>query len=197
MPPRKPRSDGAQTRQEILDAAIRLIARGGLAMATQRKVAAEAELSLAAITYHFPAAADLINAALEHALDIYLRRFHELREAAVTGRMSLVDACVAATHADDGSVLDVSIVIYHLLVNAIRTPVLQEHVETLVSALKEFFAPWSPRQELTLAAFSSFLSLNLIHLATGGRQEVAQQIAAMFELFGITELVEAHQQSLK
>ncbi|MFE2998098.1 TetR/AcrR family transcriptional regulator [Nocardia sp. NPDC059246] len=195
MPRRKPRSDGAQTRQEILDAAIRLIARGGLTTATQRKVAVEAEVSLAAITYHFPAAADLIDAALERALEIYLQRLQDQREAAVAGRISLVDACVASTRAEDGSVADVAIVTYDLLVNAIRTPALQGHVQVLVDSLQEFYAPWSPRQELTVAAFSTFLSLNLIHFATGGRQEVAPQIAAMFDLFGITELVAAHQQS--
>ena len=58
------RARGDASRQAILDATVRLIAAGGLTSVTHRAVAAEAQVSAAATTYHFATLDDLLQATL-------------------------------------------------------------------------------------------------------------------------------------
>ncbi|MDX6334338.1 MAG: hypothetical protein QOG05_1678 [Streptosporangiaceae bacterium] len=58
---------GAARRELLLDAAARVVAGRGSAALTHRAAAAEAGVSLASVTYHFPSAADLHRATFEHA----------------------------------------------------------------------------------------------------------------------------------
>ncbi|MGH3611116.1 MAG: TetR/AcrR family transcriptional regulator [Pseudonocardia sp.] len=76
MPPEEVIADGrlrkgAQRRQSLLDATLRLIGRGGLAAVTQRAVAAEAGLPPSAVMYYFPTIRDLIVATLASLNDRY------------------------------------------------------------------------------------------------------------------------------
>lgn len=56
-----------ERRQRIIDAAIRVAGRGGLAALTHRSVAAEADVPLGSTTYHFTTLDDLMTAALRQA----------------------------------------------------------------------------------------------------------------------------------
>lgn len=60
------RKRGQKTREALLDAAIRVIAHGGLEAASHRAVAREAAVSPALTTYYFSSKADLIQQAFEH-----------------------------------------------------------------------------------------------------------------------------------
>lgn len=55
---------GAQRRQELLDATLRLIAKAGLAAVSQRAVAAEAGLPPSAVFYYFAGVDELVLATL-------------------------------------------------------------------------------------------------------------------------------------
>ncbi len=61
---------GQRRRLEILQAAVRVVARGGAGALTHRAAAAEAGVSLASVTYHFPGIADLRRETLAHAADV-------------------------------------------------------------------------------------------------------------------------------
>lgn len=55
---------GARRRAQLIDAAVRVIAREGVAGLTHRSVAAEASIPKSAATYHFTSLDDLLTAAL-------------------------------------------------------------------------------------------------------------------------------------
>jgi DNA-binding transcriptional regulator YbjK len=59
------RQRGERRRREILEAALRVIGRDGVAGLTHRAVADEAGVSLAATTYYFASKADLLREASE------------------------------------------------------------------------------------------------------------------------------------
>ncbi|MGP4113830.1 TetR/AcrR family transcriptional regulator [Streptomyces sp. 4N509B] len=64
-------------RQRIIDAAVRLIAREGLAALSHRAVAAEADVPLGSTTYHFADRDELLLAALSQVNDAWLARFED------------------------------------------------------------------------------------------------------------------------
>ncbi|MCX4761114.1 TetR family transcriptional regulator [Streptomyces sp. NBC_01275] len=62
-----PRRHDPERRQRIIDAAIRVVGKKGLAGLTHRSVAAEADVPLGSTTYHFKTLDDLMIAALRQA----------------------------------------------------------------------------------------------------------------------------------
>ena len=109
-------------RRLIVEAALRVIARGGVNAATHRAVAAEAGVALASTTYHFASKAEIVADALELAID---------RSIAAVGRCTapprpatpaaLVERLVELVHAlcaDDQAPLAAQ---YELLIEAGRS----------------------------------------------------------------------------
>jgi AcrR family transcriptional regulator len=100
-PQRGPQKRSKRTRQAILEAALRVIARRGVGASTFREVANDAEVSLGVVTYHFPNRRDLLTAAFALHLETTDQRgssFSEehgraLREKLRSGE-SIADAVV-------------------------------------------------------------------------------------------------------
>lgn len=65
-------------RQEIVDAAWRVVHRGGIERATVREVAAEAGCSPGSLRYYFPAQAELIGLAMDMVAERVRRRIESL-----------------------------------------------------------------------------------------------------------------------
>jgi DNA-binding transcriptional regulator YbjK len=60
-----PRAEASRrTRDAIVDATVRIVAREGVAAVTHRRVAAEAGVALSSTTWHFATKADILEAAL-------------------------------------------------------------------------------------------------------------------------------------
>src|SRR3954452_12498293 len=60
-----PRAEASRrTREAIVSATVRMVAREGVAAVTHRRVAAEADVSLSSTTWHFATKADILEAAL-------------------------------------------------------------------------------------------------------------------------------------
>ncbi|MGC4998441.1 TetR/AcrR family transcriptional regulator [Streptomyces sp. DT195] len=189
---RQRRPHGDRTRDQILDSAITLIAAGGLTAATQRKVAQHAGVSLASVTYHFRTATDLLDASLSRATSLHVARLEGLRDRALRGELSLVEAHRAAARDSDGAVADSAVVAYELLVGAIRNEHLRPRVDELIAALSSFFEPWIPRPQFSTGVAAACFSLTLFDLARGGSPETAAQIETVFDLFGLSKVVEDH-----
>ncbi|WP_425246561.1 TetR/AcrR family transcriptional regulator [Streptomyces sp. NEAU-NA10] len=68
-----PRRHDPDRRQRIIDAAIRVVGRKGLAGLSHRTVAAEADVPLGSTTYHFTTLDDLMVAALRQANEGFAR----------------------------------------------------------------------------------------------------------------------------
>ncbi len=73
-------NDEAPRGAHVLDAAVRLIARDGLAGLSIRAVATEAGVSLAQVQYYFRTKDGLVAAAFEHASDQFLTRLATVLE---------------------------------------------------------------------------------------------------------------------
>ncbi len=79
---------GERKRREVLEAAIRLLARQGPRAVTHRAVASEAGTSLRATTYYFASREELLTEALRHYAQTAIERFDAIR-AALPQRTSL------------------------------------------------------------------------------------------------------------
>jgi DNA-binding transcriptional regulator YbjK len=182
------RADGLRTRETILNAAVALIAEGGVPAATQRKVAQRAGVSLASTTYHFPAARDLVSAALEHAAARYMRRLTELRDETLDKRTTFVEASLASMRDDDGQVIDYAFVSYELLIESARNPDMRSQAEKLITSLEAFCAPWVGAARARGAAAAA-LGLVLFDLASAHHETTPVAISETFGLFGLADVV--------
>ncbi|MFD6155412.1 TetR/AcrR family transcriptional regulator [Nocardia sp. NPDC060256] len=82
----------ANTRERIVMAALRIIGTVGVAGLTNRRIAAEAGLSLGSITYHFDTQDDLLRAGLLTFIAEESRRFTELADRFQAGEIGLEQA---------------------------------------------------------------------------------------------------------
>lgn len=92
------RARGDASRRLILDAAIRCITRDGVSTLTHRSVAAEADLSPARVSYHFPTVDDLLLAASSAYLASFDDRLRLRAELALAGEQSIVEVCTDVLH---------------------------------------------------------------------------------------------------
>jgi TetR/AcrR family transcriptional regulator, regulator of biofilm formation and stress response len=92
----------AGRREQILEAALRLIGRSGRQAVTHRAVAEEAAVPLGSTTYYFDSRDDLLQQALEHVaaseVERYAERGEELRSVKSARELAdrLIDDLVAA-----------------------------------------------------------------------------------------------------
>ncbi len=88
------RSRSERTRQGILEAALRVVARGGVEAVTHRSVAREAGLTHGTLTYHFASRDGIVLAAFRHYIAAYLAMLEGLFEERAEGGWSVVDFSV-------------------------------------------------------------------------------------------------------
>lgn len=163
------RSDGERTRAAIAQAALALISEQGLAGTTQRGVAKRAGVSLAAVTYHYPALADLFDAAFERLTDESVAQLRRLREAAHEGRTTLEEAWGEVVRDERGRTRTHVIGAFELLVSAVREPRLRPAATRLLDALNVFFQAWTPGTGPARSVLSLMLGLSLTEAASGNQ----------------------------
>lgn len=83
IPARARRHDPAR-RERIIDACLTVIAERGLAGTSHRRVAAEADVPLGSMTYHFSGLDDLLRAAFTRFADEVATRFEARMDATAT-----------------------------------------------------------------------------------------------------------------
>jgi TetR/AcrR family transcriptional regulator, regulator of biofilm formation and stress response len=85
-------SRGAARRHALLEAAVRVIGRGGIAAVDHRAVAAEAGVPLGSTTYYFESKDDMVAQALHHVADRESERLEaEVLAGLLDERASIVD----------------------------------------------------------------------------------------------------------
>jgi len=182
---------GVRTRRALLDASMAIIAESGVAAATQRSVAVMAATSLASTTYHFGTRSGLLEATLEHAAQVAIIEIEALREDILSGRVDLVDACVAYINRQRMGQSVTAAVVFELALTAARMPALRSANESFVTALRSLFAPFTPSAE-GIAVAESFYGVLLLELArgdSGASPELERTIITIFDAYGITEVV--------
>lgn len=167
---------GAARRRELLEAAVRVIGRGGIAAVDHRAVAAEAGVPLGSTTYYFTSKDDMIARALEHVADREAARIEAQLEDGLldvpAGVLSerLADA-VVEIWADDDTIL---LALFELYLESARRPDLRPAAERWERAyrslirrtLEHLGAPDSEERARLLCAGLDGLLLH--HVASGG-----------------------------
>ncbi len=140
--PRRQRR-GEERRLALLDAALRLIARGGTLAATHRAAAAEAGVPLASTTYDFASRDDLLEQALAHAVTTDLRLMAPahaaLREAASTDEAARIVARAFAARLDGDR--EGVVAAYEIALEAARRPRLRDAARAWAEAYASAFEP--------------------------------------------------------
>lgn len=92
-------------RERIVDAVITVLSEAGIARLTHRRVAAAANVSLSATTYHYATKADMLADASRKLLDGYLRTFRQIVHQQQCGRRetSVPPAACARRRRDGGA----------------------------------------------------------------------------------------------
>lgn len=176
-------------REALLNAAVRVVARGGLRRLTYRAVAEEAGTTHGLVVHHFGSRDALIEEALAHAIR------SSLNTGALepgTGRIS--DFSVGASQMVTADP-DVQAFQYELLLEARRRPELLPHLRALY---EEYFdatgrelsrmLPEGAGRPLTRLVFAALDGLVLHQLVFGGPDTTD---AAVGELHGLLRLLQA------
>lgn len=167
---------GLETRDKIVDAAIRLIAREGASSVTHRAAAGEAGVSLALTTYHFDTIEEILQTAFEKLSQAEMTRFNEIYQASETKGAPLDDAVDYITTQiirEATEFRDVSIAGYELMVEAMRSESLSEALEDVIQVKLEFWTKTlnslgskAPKRDATIM-LCTLLGSFLISMARG------------------------------
>ncbi|MEW1724209.1 TetR family transcriptional regulator [Streptomyces sp. NPDC093109] len=129
-----------ERRQRIIDAAIRVVGRGGIAGLSHRTVAAEADVPLGSTTYHFGSLDELLIAALRQANEGFAAKFLEHGSFAGPGRDIADELARVAGEwlARDRTGVELE---YELYLAALRRPGLRPVAAEWGAAVAELLAP--------------------------------------------------------
>lgn len=116
-------------RRSILEAALRVVAGGGVEAVTHRRVAAEAGVPLGSTTYYFASREDLLRAAFRHHAAAVLRGLDVLGEASPLRTAPDVVAFLVELAERELADRDGLVVEYELIVRAARDPELAREVK--------------------------------------------------------------------
>ncbi|MGQ4515891.1 TetR family transcriptional regulator [Streptomyces sp. DW26H14] len=165
-------------RQRIIDAAIRVVGRSGIAGLSHRTVAAEADVPLGSTTYHFASLDELLTAALRQANEGFATLLRE------SGPLAGPDGDVAAVLArlvgewlgGDRTGVELE---YELYLAALRRPALRPVAAEWTDAVAEILsARTDPTTARALVALLDGICLQV--LLTGGEydEEYARELLA-------------------
>lgn len=131
-------STANDTRERILRAALRLIGEHGIGAVSNRRVAAESQVALGSLTYHFPSQTQM----LREALLLYVHE-EALRLQAIAADLRLLQPTAAAAAAEVEQIVARSssrleeVAELELHLQASRDPALQEASERCFAAYEE------------------------------------------------------------
>ncbi|MFJ7070650.1 TetR/AcrR family transcriptional regulator [Streptomyces sp. NPDC101115] len=136
----RPRRHDPERRERIVEAALRVVGRDGIAGLSHRTVAAEADVPLGSTTYHFASLDELLVAALRRANDNLGRALRESPELAdpATDLAAVLARLMGAWIGGERSGVELE---YELYLAALRRP-----------ALRPVAAEWAEDVSAVLAA---------------------------------------------
>ncbi len=147
-PSQRPRRTDPQDIERILDAAITVLATHGVAGATHRLIAAEADVPLGSLTYHFATLEDLRAQAFER-LSVRVAASYAAHFTGVSTTEDLIEAVTDLVHGAVGADADEWAVTYELYLAALRDPALRVVTERWMRAsravLERFVDPDTAR----------------------------------------------------
>jgi TetR/AcrR family transcriptional regulator, regulator of biofilm formation and stress response len=159
---------GARRREELVDAAVRVVARDGVAAVTHRAVAAEAGVPKSAATYHFDSLDTLLVAALRTGTEQFVRALPASGEHHDLDRLLEMLVVFVREHRD------LIVARYELYLLAARRPGLRPAVEYYLGVLTELIAPHARDASGARGAVAAFDGYVLQSLVRGAELDVAE-----------------------
>jgi TetR/AcrR family transcriptional regulator, regulator of biofilm formation and stress response len=146
---------GLAKKAKLVDAAMRVISRSGVAAVTQRAVAKEAGLPPSAVSYHFESVDALLIAALISVNDRYVTALRSLPDDPDTALKQLAEYIAASTNEYRYDL----IAEYEVYLMASRRPDLRHELGRWLNAVDEFAARFTTRSVDRLAFVSTIEGL--------------------------------------
>ena len=156
---------GRARRELLLDAAVAVIASQGASQLTHRAAAAEAGVSLASVTYHFPGIDELHRAAFAHAgsrIGLEFRAIVE-RHRNRPDRIPEITADYVATLVDDRR--QDTVAVFEMILAASHNELLRPVIRELDGHLADLLTPYVGDRKTGLTVGASIQGLVLSHLA--------------------------------
>jgi DNA-binding transcriptional regulator YbjK len=149
------RARGEARRQELINAALRLLAREGSSALTHRAIAEEAGVPLASASYHFAGIDDLILTALKQADDELLATFERETQPPTIGGLAELLAVDLRDHRH------LYLAYYEFYLRAARKPELRAAATAWLDLVTDHYAPHlNPAERRVFQATIEGLSLH-------------------------------------
>ncbi|MFJ8649001.1 TetR/AcrR family transcriptional regulator [Streptomyces sp. NPDC093546] len=172
-----------ERRRRIIDAAIRVVGRAGIAGLSHRTVAAEADVPLGSTTYHFTSLDDLLVAALRQTNEGFAQVVREHGDALADPGSDLAAELARLTGewlGGDRAGVELE---YELYLAALRRPALRAVATEWCEHLVELLAQRTdPRTARALVALLDGICLNV--LLTGGEYDEEYARNALARVLG-------------
>ncbi|WP_028937938.1 TetR/AcrR family transcriptional regulator [Pseudonocardia spinosispora] len=165
---------GQARRAQLLEAAVRVAERDGVAALTHRAVGKEAGVAATAGTYYFPTMNDLLAAVLTACTE-------EFAASARTGLCSIDELAVCLAHYLSADELGRTTTSYEAYLLAARRPELRPAVKLWLTTLEEVLRTWTSDDTAIAAALAACDGLLLQGLITE-HPPTADQFAAVLHL---------------
>jgi DNA-binding transcriptional regulator YbjK len=164
--PRRTRRHDPNRKERIVEAALSVLARDGVAGITHRAIGEVADVPLGSITYHFATLGDIVDLAFETHVDQLASRF-EMRLASCEPGTDVIECIVAAVTDDLAAHPNELAVTYELYGDAVRR-----------TANKRLTQHWMERAEDALAQHFDRATARLLDVVIEGlmvHMSIAQQ----------------------
>ncbi|TSE00180.1 TetR family transcriptional regulator [Skermania sp. ID1734] len=176
-------------RERILAAALHIVATSGVAAVSNRRIAAEAEVSLGSITYHFPTQTDLLRESLLSFVTDETRRLQELTTQLQDSVLTLAEAAATVERiARELSFTEGQFATFELYLQAGRDPELRDAAARCFAAYDDLAATVlgalgvpEPERRAT-AVVAAVTGAQLRRLATGSDPTLA---AVLVDILGV------------
>jgi AcrR family transcriptional regulator len=168
-------SDGRRT--ELIDAALRVLARDGVAAATTRKIADEAGLPLGTVHYWFAGKDDLMEAVVIAVLDKLSDAMEQATE--ISNGATLLDSLRAAWRVVEDDDPGAQLALYELTSLSIRTPPMRDLARRQYALYRE----------TAKRIIDAWIKASLVDLP-GGPEIVGQLCSVVFDGMSIAWLAD-------
>ncbi len=157
---------GSARRGLLLDAAVRVVAGAGSGALTHRAVAAEAKVSLASVTYHFPSIAELRRETLTHAGSSIGLELADLVSAASVNIDDTPEICAAYAVRLVGERRIETAAVFELIVAAAHDEDLRPVVAFYQGMLADLLTPYEGAQGRAQTVAAAVQGLLLVHMVS-------------------------------
>jgi DNA-binding transcriptional regulator YbjK len=157
---------GAARRTLVLDAAVRVVAGRGSSALTHRSAAAEAEVSIASVGYHFPSISELRRETLQHAGSSIGFELVDLLQSVSSSIDDTPEVCAAFAIRLVSERRIETAAVFELIVAAGHDPDLRPIVAFFNGQLAEVLTPYLGNRVRAAAVAAALQGLVLTNLAT-------------------------------